>query len=220
MVGFTDVVGGEDVFKAGAEVVDSVQKKAFVNFNTLLKVVLIPCREEYRKAQCDLWWSGSDFFSFKQSAKSEIKLLAVYENICMTEARRKLYQPGQSQHLEESEEDSYYNEENDSESQIVSKPKISKKQSLHTVSSIMSLPNMKGKKNLSLLTNFDECMMDEESEDSCLSLCVALEEPGILSTKERASRRVNVPLSHTIITVLSILSFALPLFGYYFIYFH
>ncbi len=197
---------------------ENKQKKSFVvNFNNLLKVVLIPSREEYRSAQCDLWWSGNDFNSFKQSARSEIKLLAVFENICMTEARRKLYQPGHPQ-CDNNEEDSYYSKDDDSESQMETKPMISKKQTLHTVSSIACLSNVVQTQGLTDLLKFDECI-DDESE-VCLSLCVPLEEPGVLSTKERPSRKTKSPLTHTILTVISIASFALPLFGYYYVYFN
>jgi hypothetical protein len=196
---------------------ENKSKKSFgVNFNTLLKVVLIPCRDEYRKAQCDLWWNGNDFFSFKQAARSEIKLLAVYENICMLEARRKLYQPGHSTTLEDNE-DTYYNNESDSESQLSPKLKISKKQSLHTVSSIAALPHFQDLLSVGLPL-FDECIEDEN--EFCLSLCVPLEEPGILSTKERPSRRTKIVLSQTFLTFMSIMSIAFPLFLYYYVYFH
>lgn len=202
-------------------------KKPFgVNFNSLLKVVLIPSREEYRKAQCDLWWTGNDFFSFKQAARSEIKLLAIYENICMTEARRKLYQPGEKNTtLEDNEDDSYYNKENDSESQMLSPgPKISAKQSLHTVSSIPSINKLTdspdsteiSRKKLSLDDQFFNENLREEHD--CW-LCVPLEEPGILSTKERPSRRSQTQLSEQMVILISFICFAFPMVGYYYIYF-
>ena len=69
--------------------------KRIVNFNLDLKVILVPSRGEYRCAGlCPiLWWSSSDFFSFQQSAHSEVRLLSAFENIGGKEARKKLYQP-------------------------------------------------------------------------------------------------------------------------------
>jgi hypothetical protein len=66
-----------------------------VCFDPFLKVVLVPSRGEYKCAGlCPiLWWTSSDFFSFQQSAHSEVRLLSAFENIGGREARKKLYQP-------------------------------------------------------------------------------------------------------------------------------
>lgn len=64
-----------------------------VSFCGSVSVVLIPERSEYKIANCDLWWNREDYFSFHQSAFSELKLFSLYENICPREARKKLYQP-------------------------------------------------------------------------------------------------------------------------------
>jgi hypothetical protein len=66
-----------------------------VDFNEASKVILIPSRKEYRLAGLisSLWWTGSDYFSFQQSANSEVLLLSMYENIDIRKARRILYQP-------------------------------------------------------------------------------------------------------------------------------
>ena len=66
-----------------------------VCFDPFLKVILVPSRGEYKCAGlCPiLWWTSSDFFSFQQSAHSEVRLLSAFENIGGREARKKLYQP-------------------------------------------------------------------------------------------------------------------------------
>ena len=185
--------------------------KKTLNFNNLLKVVLIPCREELRKAQCDLWWTGNDFLTFKQAARNEIKLLSVLENICMTDARQKLYQPGHD--IAEEDDD-------DSESQYTAKyrktPVLSERKSLRTVSSVLCIPKVPS--NASLDSN--EFYLDSETE-YCLSLCVPLEEPGLLSTKERPSRKMQLsPFYQWFIMILTLLSFSLPLVGYYLLFFY
>lgn len=69
--------------------------KRNVYFDPFLKVILVPSRGEYLCAGlCPiLWWTSSDFFSFQQSAHSEVRLLSAFENIGGKEARIKLYQP-------------------------------------------------------------------------------------------------------------------------------
>ena len=69
--------------------------KRNVYFDPYLKVILVPSRGEYKCAGlCPiLWWTSSDFFSFQQSAHSEVRLLSAFENIGGKEARMKLYQP-------------------------------------------------------------------------------------------------------------------------------
>jgi len=197
--------------------------KKSLNFNNFLKVVLIPCRDEFRKAQCDLWWSGTDFLNFKQAAKSEIKMLAVFENICMTEARQKLYQPNSGntsmEDAEEAENDVYYRQGSDSESppqKFRKTPVLSERKSLRTVSSVVCMPKVNS------IPSFDsnEFYLDSEAEYS-LSLCVPLEEPAILSTKERPSKRnPYATLYNTLIMILTLLSFSLPLVGYYLLFFY
>ena len=70
-------------------------EKKRVTFLPTIKLILIASRNEYKTAGLNsiLWWTGSDFFGFQQSAHSELRLLSSYENINMKEARKKLYQP-------------------------------------------------------------------------------------------------------------------------------
>ena len=79
--------------------------KNAVKFNSALKVVLIPSRGEYKSAGLcpELWWTSSDYFMFQQSAHSEIRLLSAYENINLTAARKKLYQPCGNEAIEDSD---------------------------------------------------------------------------------------------------------------------
>jgi hypothetical protein len=67
-----------------------------VSFNNRVTVVLIPERKEIKEAQCDLWWGRNDFSAFQQSAHSEIRLYAMYENINCKEAKNMLYQPSEN----------------------------------------------------------------------------------------------------------------------------
>lgn len=64
-----------------------------VRFEEYLSVVLIPHRNEYKQANCNLWWSKMDFFKFQRLAYSEIRLLSILQNISFQEAKKKLYQP-------------------------------------------------------------------------------------------------------------------------------
>ena len=68
-----------------------------VTFQTLVRVVLIPSREEYSQADlhCKLWWTDSDYVSFKLSAVFEVKQLMLsrcFES--SQQAIQTLYQPG------------------------------------------------------------------------------------------------------------------------------
>lgn len=76
-----------------------------VSFNTRVTVVLIPERREIKEAQCDLWWSRSDFSSFQQSAHNEIRLYSLYENVNCKEAKNLLYQPNETDGEREIEDD-------------------------------------------------------------------------------------------------------------------
>lgn len=67
-----------------------------VSFNNRVTVVLIPQRKEIKAAGCDLWWSRGDYSAFQQSAHSEIRLYAMYENINCKEAKNMLYQPSEN----------------------------------------------------------------------------------------------------------------------------
>lgn len=65
-----------------------------VVFNNSLRVILIPCRQEYEAAglKSVLWWAVSDYSNFQKSASAEIISLSNEENIDLKAARDMLYQ--------------------------------------------------------------------------------------------------------------------------------
>lgn len=76
--------------------VKTVAKKR-VAFQPLVRVVLIPSRNEYIAAGLlsILWWEDSDYSSFKTSAVRELKALMISRGIYNSkEAIKVLYQPG------------------------------------------------------------------------------------------------------------------------------
>lgn len=80
----------------------STMEKKHISFNPAMQVILIPSRNEYKQANLIsiLWWGGTDFFSFQQSAYSELRLLSSFDNISMKDAKTKMYQPN-SQEMED-----------------------------------------------------------------------------------------------------------------------
>lgn len=76
---------------------ESCKSGRSVSFNTRVTVVLIPERREIKEAQCDLWWTRSEFSSFQQAAHNEIRLYSLYENVNCKEAKNLLYQPNQAE---------------------------------------------------------------------------------------------------------------------------
>lgn len=52
-----------------------------IRFNPQMRLILIPCIREYRNAKIldQLWYSSSDYFTFQNSAHSEIRQLAAFE---------------------------------------------------------------------------------------------------------------------------------------------
>lgn len=84
---------GDDFLKS-----DDVSSSS-VKFEMAVKVVLIPCRHEYKAANCDLWWCREDFVFFQQSAISEVRMYAAMEGIEFREAKKRLYQPDQDEKM-------------------------------------------------------------------------------------------------------------------------
>mmetsp|Transcript_4944 Transcript_4944/g.6812 ORF Transcript_4944/g.6812 Transcript_4944/m.6812 type:complete len:389 (-) Transcript_4944:227-1393(-) len=68
-------------------------KKGSLSFRDFVDVVLIPSRNEFRAACCDLWWTRNDFLQNQQATISEIRQYAAQESLSPRDARRKLYQP-------------------------------------------------------------------------------------------------------------------------------
>lgn len=199
-----------------------------LRFNNSLKIVLIPSRYEFKEASCDLWWNASDYKLFQQSASSEIRLFALYESIPLKDARRKLYQPQEHDLLynnNNDEEDSYYEKniiedknnhsitsisniiedvENKNNSGEVIRP-------IHKVSSIDCIAAKKIKQIQKKVVVKEDISNDlDELMDYYLSLCVPLEQPELLSFKERPSRKQS---PWNMLSLFGVLS--LPIVGYY-----
>lgn len=71
-----------------------------VSFKDSVEVVLAPTREEFKKANCDLWWSRNDYLTFQNTSHYEIRLYALFHSLPLREARRKLYQDREDPGLE------------------------------------------------------------------------------------------------------------------------
>lgn len=215
-----------------------------VSFNTRVTVVLIPERREIKEAQCDLWWTRSDFSSFQQSAHNEIRLYSLYENVNCKEAKNILYQPNGADTEADIEDDYVEIEEEqldmnsrDSELEEADMSLASPSKLMRHVDSVSLLaayeenpvdtPLMRKAK--SSLPNF--AMIDRtptvsyEDPDFYVSLCVPSVEFDSLSTKESLSggtaTQSSTKVSHRIdqssgfAVVCGIFSFTLPILGFY-----
>jgi hypothetical protein len=74
-----------------------------VRFHEYMKVVLIPTKEEFKKANCDLWWKRTDFMSFQKNANAELRLVSMIQNISIQEAKHLLFQPQPASSSQETE---------------------------------------------------------------------------------------------------------------------
>lgn len=219
---------------------DEVEQKRGVSFNTRVTVVLIPERKEITEAQCDLWWNRSDYSSFQQSAHSEIRLFALYENIDCKEAKTILYQPNQSLNAEENDDDDFCDPAEDfdmisRDSEIEEKDAcISPPSALmrHVDSvSLLSAYNENTdptpmKKSMSSGINLAEVakILPSASEDPFfyVSLCVPSKESAPLVTKEhvrsKAQGQCRPPHrreNNGFAVALGIFSVTVPIMGYY-----
>jgi hypothetical protein len=86
---------------------DDQPKSSLVVFSSSLRVVLVPNKQEYKEAKCDLWWTGEDFSAFHESARSEVKTCSMNRSVSHKEAKAILYQPGEKGdlYMEEIEDD-------------------------------------------------------------------------------------------------------------------
>jgi len=186
-----------------------------VSFNTSVDMLLIPEVKEIKAAKLDLWWEGTDFFSFKQSAQSEIKLYALYENVNCREAKKMLYQPGQ--------EDVDVDEEETFEPALMCASQVSLFRHKDSLSSLSLLsgeedPDERCAVAVPLNPETEHVVahieLDEiDDEDRYLNFCVRSKEFHPLSTKERRSRSRQLGPSAAVI--FGFMSFTIPLIGYY-----
>lgn len=206
----------------------SKSEKKCVQFHSFLNIVLIPSRVEYKQAKCDLWWKGDDFYTFQQSACSELRLVCACENISMKDARRKLYQPTindsrMSLDGVEDDYDNYYDDVDVALDRVSDMSEIAVEQSVCMDHAPLSPADMKKVSSLELLTEerlkhlIDSEEAEELSEDDCLSLCVPQTEVELLSTKEksssRSSRSGNSESSQSLAAIVGIVT--APILGYY-----
>lgn len=219
---------------------EGIENKRAVSFNTRVTVVLIPERREIREANCDLWWARGDYCTFQQSAHSEIRLFALYENIDCREAKTLLYQPNQ---LEETsttndDDDDYFepSEEldmstRDSEAEeAVEECKSAPSSLMRHVDSVSLLSAYNAndvtpmKKSMSSAMNLAEVakVIPAASEDPFfyVSLCVPSKESEPLSTREYVSAAVQSKpprreQGNGFAVACGIFSFTLPIIGYY-----
>jgi len=192
-----------------------------VRFHEFMKVVLIPTKEEYKRAKCDLWWKRGDFLFFQRSAGQEIRYFASVQNTNLQEAKRLLYQPKPEEDesdtvLVETEcqpDDPYYNFGNnqrlyrsrtDSEESVDEQDRITCSQDLKKLSS-------------------EEQQQHEQlqqNEHTNLNLCVAVEDLVPASNNVRVSKYQSTVMSAGLLTAMGIVSFAAPLIGFYFLSSH
>ena len=90
---------------------DDEKETKKLRFKETAKVILIPCRDEYKKLGLNraLWWTGSDYSHFKSSTADEIyKCMSKY-HITGKEAIQKLYHPDNLSSKDEEGNDSINN---------------------------------------------------------------------------------------------------------------
>jgi hypothetical protein len=67
-----------------------------VRFNDTVRIILVPCRQEYRQKLLHnlVWWSSSDYSSFKNQARDEILMYIKTKKCDLKTAISLLYQFG------------------------------------------------------------------------------------------------------------------------------
>lgn len=217
--------------------IEGPEQKRCVSFNTRVTVVLIPERKEILEAQCDLWWSRSDYSSFQQSAHSKIRLFALYENIDCKEAKTILYQPNQTVDSVEDNDDDFCDTAEDfdmisRDSEIEEKDSCTPSALMRHVDSVSLLSAYNNntdptpmKKSMSSGINLAEVakVLPSASEDPFfyVSLCVPSKESAPLVTKEhvrnKASGQCRPPRreNNGLAVALGIFSVTVPIMGYY-----
>jgi len=212
-----------------------------VSFNNRVTVVLIPERKEIKEAKCDLWWNRNDFVSFQQSAHSEIRLYAMYENINCKEAKNMLYQPSEKElakykteevDVAEDEWEELAMPSEDSEDQVPEEGTFSPILIRH-VDSVSLLTGLdsekkdapstptKQKSSNSLSTSDSAAKLRTAEEDKHLyiSLCVPAKEYEPLAESCQGGggkkSKGRIDQSSGFAVVCGIFSFTLPIIGYY-----
>jgi hypothetical protein len=193
-----------------------------VVFNEASKVILVPSRREYQSAGLisNLWWTGSDYFNFQQSANSEIMLLSMYENVDIRNARRILYQPNETDNsradfihsacastvaddydLWSNPKSEMANDEDDDDAEFTYIKSITSSKET-PVNSSSSSKSTRNPSTISSNDNDDTCKAKYVRDDNAgsnpdVQLCVPQKEPGTVSfePKPRGHRRRKKNLS-------------------------
>jgi hypothetical protein len=206
-----------------------------ISFNSRVTVVLIPERREIKDAGCDLWWARNDYSTFQQSAQSEIRLYAMYENINCKEAKSMLYQPSEND-LAHSNEREELDEGWDLALDAPSKDGDESEETEASFSPIM----LRHVDSVTLLSDHDKhspprspvksassiklspTKSKQSSEDDLhryVSLCVPSKEYESLAEKEcshsRRRQSARIDQSSGFVVACGIFSFTLPIIGYY-----
>jgi hypothetical protein len=193
-----------------------------VRFHEFMKVVLIPTKEEYKRAKCDLWWKRADFMFFQRSAGQEIRYFAALQNLNLQEAKRQLYQPKPEDDggddtlllMKETDTDPFHNfgtnqrlyrSRTDSEESVDEQDRQTCSQEL---------------KKLSEEQQQQEHLLQQNEHTKNLNLCVAVEDLVPASNNVRVSKYRSTLMSAGLLTAMGIVSFAAPLIGFYFLSSH
>lgn len=215
----------------GGEKESSLKK---ISFNSRVTVVLIPERKEIKAAGCDLWWNRNDYTSFQQSAQSEIRLYAMYENINCKEAKSMLYQPSESDLTKDEPEeiedgwDMTLAVPSEDGASLDEKEDFFSPKMLRHVDSVSLLIDHESAANkaapLSPVRSTSRLslpMKPKPSEDDLhvhISLCVPSTDFEPLAEKDSAGRKRSsqrIDQSSGFAVVCGIFSFTLPIIGYY-----
>lgn len=218
---------------------DDNSNQTKVRFHDFMKVVLIPTKEEFKRANCDLWWKRHDFATFQRDASSEIRIYSLIQNVNLHEAKRVLYQPqpgelDQSdpnnntspaliqdidQVMEHLHQDSLYdlNQSNhifrgrtESEESVEEKPK-----EIREVASEAS--DLSAASNSNTLNEKPPSIVPPEGLHEPLNFCVPISDPVPASNNSRMSKYRNTIASASILAAMGLFSFAAPILGFYFL---
>jgi hypothetical protein len=180
-----------------------------VKFHEFMKVVLIPTKDEYKRARCDLWWKRGDFLSFQKSAGQELRFLSLTQNINIQEAKRQLYQPRNDEDEEELEyslltsmqedcpDDPFYEFQN----QGILRTRSESDELEEKMNQQVELPPREGEV--------------KEPEHHNLTLCVPVEDPVPASNNMRVSKYRATFMNASTFAIMGVVSFAAPLIGFY-----
>mmetsp|Transcript_25197 Transcript_25197/g.27502 ORF Transcript_25197/g.27502 Transcript_25197/m.27502 type:complete len:296 (-) Transcript_25197:12-899(-) len=212
-----------------------------IRFHEFMKVVLIPTKEEYRKANCDLWWKRHDFLSSQKNANAELRLFSMLQNINIHDAKHQLYQP-QSEELdaanhttavhemmEEFHDDPYYNLQNNRIFRRSDSEEETEREKQQMLASLKAAADAEAAKAQAAITppldpvTAPVCLPPSitiphpEEPHEPLNFCVPIHDPVPASNNTRVSKYRNTIASAGILAAMGLFSFAAPIIGFYFL---